>query len=495
MKTRSERSEEGPEPQTQGAVGGMVGASPAAETGMDEAQPEALRDTLGPFIRQMIRDEVQGFLQQQPPLPMHPAPQGVPEQDRVHRDLGNARPYRQVFEMHDGDSEGEYPLGRGAVPRRGVQDDYQFDQGDVPQLGQQELVNGQRVVHPHRQQGHGDDLFDKDIRYNQFQDDMPGNFRAMPLQARHHNLVIREDLGVKVRAFDPKETEWFSYRTHFLTIADQANWTERTRITRLMGALQGSMAGVTAGLQQPITFEALLARVDGVHGMANSKEDALLRLQGIKLEGEGVSLYAEKIRQLVARAYPNYTEEDRDEQALRVFLQGLPTHGDFRMKMRLMAFKTLREAVEYGARYEQVFRDERVGGSDARKQQVRGAAGERDDVMKTVEKLVTEMTKVQKSQMQQLEMMKKWPVPLVPNVGRGHGAPRFNQDGSPVGRGPGISGPGRQGPGGHGGMGHGAVDSRYPCNLCGEFGHWGNTCPRKTGGLGMDGNRQNGPTN
>ncbi len=169
----------------------------------------------------------------------------------------------------------------------------------------------------------------------------------------------REDYSVKVRAFDPKDTEWFAYRTHFLSLAEQAAWSDRTCVTRLMGALQGSMAGVTAGLVHPITFDSLLSRVDEIHGGSNSKDDALLKLENIKDEGEGVALFAERIRQLSARAYPNYTEGDREEQALRIFLRGLSTRGEFRMRMKMEGFRTLRGAVDYGVRLEQVLKDER----------------------------------------------------------------------------------------------------------------------------------------
>ena len=63
---------------------------------------------------------------------------------------------------------------------------------------------------------------------------------------------------MKVKPVDPKEVEWYAYRSHFISLADEAEWADRTRATRLMGALQGSMAGATTGLPQPLTFESLL---------------------------------------------------------------------------------------------------------------------------------------------------------------------------------------------------------------------------------------------
>ena len=112
-------------------------------------------------------------------------------------------------------------------------------------------------------------------------------------------------MSIKVKPFDPKETDWYAFRMHFMNLADQAAWSERTRVTRLICALQGSMAGVTAGLPHPIRLEALLAQVDGLYGLMNAEEDAALKLQGLHMEAnESVTMYAERVRQLCFRAYP-----------------------------------------------------------------------------------------------------------------------------------------------------------------------------------------------
>lgn len=170
-----------------------------------------------------------------------------------------------------------------------------------------------------------------------------------------------EDLSIKVRPFDPKEVDWYAYRNFFNSLAEQASWSDRTKTTRLMNALQGSLAGVTAGLPMPITFQSLVARVDSIYGLTNAKEDAGLKLQNCKMEdNESVSLFAERVRQLIMRAYPSYTIRDREEQALRTFLQGLPTKHDMRMHMRMKGFQSLQDAVEFGCRLEQVIKDEKM---------------------------------------------------------------------------------------------------------------------------------------
>ncbi len=100
-----------------------------------------------------------------------------------------------------------------------------------------------------------------------------------------------------------------------------------------MCALQGKMVGVVAGLPQPVTIDALLARMDNIYWMSNSEENAILKLQSIRMEpSEQVSMFAERVRQLVARAYPSYPEEDRMKQFCVPFCRGYPSQEIFECK-------------------------------------------------------------------------------------------------------------------------------------------------------------------
>lgn len=175
----------------------------------------------------------------------------------------------------------------------------------------------------------------------------------------HENERVKEDFHIKVKPFNPRETDWFTYKTHFEALACQAAWTPRTKCVRLMSALQGNLTGIMAGLSQPVTYKQLSNRLDGVHGISNSKEDASLKLNSCRKEhDESIPLFAERVRQLVKRLHPNFTDTDKEEQALRAFVQGLPQRHNLRMQMRIANFKTLQEASAYGARLELIIRDE-----------------------------------------------------------------------------------------------------------------------------------------
>ena len=57
-----------------------------------------------------------------------------------------------------------------------------------------------------------------------------------------------------MRPFSDRETDWFTYKNLFEAIASRAGWSEKTMCVKLMSALQGSLAGITAGLQHPIGY-------------------------------------------------------------------------------------------------------------------------------------------------------------------------------------------------------------------------------------------------
>ena len=171
---------------------------------------------------------------------------------------------------------------------------------------------------------------------------------------------FKEDLSVKVKPFIPRENNWFTYKMHFEAIAAQAGWSERTKCTRLMNSLTGNLLGVVAGLPQPIMYDHLVSRLDAIHGVSNARDHAFLKLTNIQKQvDESIPMFAERVRQLVEQAHPNFIAMDKDEQGLRYFLQGLPPKHDLRMQMRMQNFQTLHEAAAYGARLEQVMLDER----------------------------------------------------------------------------------------------------------------------------------------
>ena len=158
----------------------------------------------------------------------------------------------------------------------------------------------------------------------------------------HQDQFCREDLLVKVKTFNPKETDWFTYKIHFEAVATQAAWSERTKCTRLMNSLTGKLLGGVAGLPQPILYQHLINRLDGIHGISNSRDDAILKLSHCQKQmDESIPKFAERVRQLVERAHPNFIDFDKDEQGLRYFLQGLPPKHDLRLQMRMQNFRSL----------------------------------------------------------------------------------------------------------------------------------------------------------
>ena len=278
------------------------------------------------------------------------------------------------------------------------------------------------------------------------------------------DYYYREDLSVKVRPFFERETDWFTYKTHFEAVASQAGWSAKTKCLKLMAALQGSLTGITAGMKHPFRYEQLVARLDAVHGISNDRKDALIKLGNCrKGQDESIPMFGERVRQLVERAYPNYNAQDKDEQSLRVFLNGLPSRHDIRLTMKLKGFRALREAVPYGARLEQIIASERgfenKKGANFRAIEHLGDATNQIDqskedltelISKVCKQVITESKEVAKSgdsgKENKAKIVKKTP-------------------------------------------------QNSPCHICSELGHWANECPSKSDQSRLRAKQQSQTTN
>ena len=160
-------------------------------------------------------------------------------------------------------------------------------------------------------------------------------------------------------------------------------------------------------------------------------------------KNESVSMYSERIRQLVYRAYPGYNPVDRDEQALSVFLKGLPSKNDFRLTMKVKIFHSLSEATEYAARLEQILKDEKESeGHESVPMRGLNTDVKKSETLRLLEKLTKDVSEVKAAQGRHTFAIK---------------ALQHSQGGkerevpSPMNR---------------------------PCLACGAFGHWCKDCPQ-----------------
>ena len=194
--------------------------------------------------------------------------------------------------------------------------------------------------------------------------DVPKNYRYPDYNPfQDHRAVSQQNCtkcdNISIRKFNVKETDWVSYRSYFEAVALQAGWSDSVRCIKLMSSLDTSLIGITTGAEK-LSYNALLAKLDTIYGLHNDRDEAINKLSSIvKAENESVSLFGERVRQLVERAYPNYDSVAKDEQGLRAFLMGLPSKNDFRLRMRSMAFGNLYDAIYYANKLENVINYER----------------------------------------------------------------------------------------------------------------------------------------
>ena len=159
-----------------------------------------------------------------------------------------------------------------------------------------------------------------------------------------------EDTHVRVKNFNAKDTEWLDFKEYFIQIATKANWSDNTCCVKLLAAIDNSLLGVTNGLGPYYNFEQLLAKLDSVNGAEFARREACNKLSSVqRVENESIALYAERVRRLVNRAYSTYSAQAKDEQALKHFIDGLPTKRNFRLNMKLKGFTNLQDAISHGS--------------------------------------------------------------------------------------------------------------------------------------------------
>ena len=176
-----------------------------------------------------------------------------------------------------------------------------------------------------------------------------------------HNKHPLEDTHIRVKAFNAKEIDWLDFRDYFMQIAEKAHWSDNTKCAKLLAVIDNGLLSVTADLPRFYNFEQLIAKLDQVNGVEFARREASMKLANVKRkENESVAFYAQRVRRLVSHAYSNYPSEAKDEQARKAFIQGLPTKQGFRMKMKLKDFSSLDEAVQHGSHLDQVLKEERT---------------------------------------------------------------------------------------------------------------------------------------
>jgi hypothetical protein len=246
-----------------------------------------------------------------------------------------------------------------------------------------------------------------------------------------------------------------------------------------------------------IHYQDLLSRLDTIHGISSDREDAVNKLEFCrKKDDETMAMYAETIRQLIERAYPNFIAVDKEEQALRVFLQGLPSKGDIRLKMRTAMFQRLRDAVIYGTNLEQIMKEERSNERNRQSfrnvQMVAPSEFENDDVgdefadeieevplRKAIENMARQMSELGKSFKQNSKQGNVKSGTFEARSGYSNGRSNYRQ-GDWRGQSQGQRDQGQR---------------RYDqyssaCFNCGQYGHWKSDCPQGVPESERDGDKQ-----
>ena len=288
----------------------------------------------------------------------------------------------------------------------------------------------------------------------------PRNFPEDSFHLRPHTRGYGANF-VKIAPYNPKQQDWFSYKSHFESLAFKAGWDPETKCIKLLGALEGTMTGITSGMGHNLTYDTLIERIDANQGVSNAKDDAEMKLDICQWKGEKeetISMFGERVRQLTMRAHPSYTAADREHTAIRSFINGLPNKNDFRFRMKLQKFPSLTEAVTYAARVEHILNEERQREGHRRPNTIRKMSLDSEDEEEAEDLFVRKVAdQVSKTLNQRSPGSNKKPQSDGKSPGKKTIGKENSQDQKPR-----FTWKTRQ---------------NSPCHECGEFGHWRPECP------------------
>ena len=232
-----------------------------------------------------------------------------------------------------------------------------------------------------------------------------------------------------------------------------------------MGALPTSLISVIIGFRSPFAYQELIDRINSSQNVVNSQEEAQLKLISCTKESnENMSMFAEKVRQLAQRAYPLYSENDKDKHALQTFILGLSAQPELDFHMRLQTFKSLQEAKNFAMRLEESLKRKHGDEKKPRPFIVRKTTDvdtqndNKDSLAKAVLENTEEIRKMS-------ENFKKSYTPGQGNSNKdsvGHRNERKSY---------------------YPNNGERSTVDNSPCHTCGQLGHWRPQCPNRQRGL------------
>ena len=334
--------------------------------------------------------------------------------------------------------------------------------------------------------------------------------RMQPRQGQVHTSAREpEPPRAKMPTFEGKD-EWDSFIRPFERLAHRSHWTYAQRLDRLHESLRGAAASFTYVQPLPVQedYDLLCEQLQLRFGRKDPPSTARRKLSERRQGKESTEEFAEEIRRLVARAYPDSSIETQDELAAEAFLGG---YRSSRIAYQVMNQepKTLARALELVDAYEHNFKAtvgrEHEQSTKSRARQVTWAAEDapearrvatpiwatqedhqnvqarqQEDMAREIRALKEDLQNMQARQQEdrkqwredvarEIRALKEDLMAQLPNRSRSEGSP-----GPRTGRSPRELSP--------------RPASRYPspgmeadrCYQCGERGHFRRDCPRSS---------------
>ena len=156
---------------------------------------------------------------------------------------------------------------------------------------------------------------------------------------RRNRSVNHDPPRPKMATFEGTEKEdWDSFFSAFERVARRQGWTTEQRLDRLHESMRGNAARFIGVLPEDTKedYHALCQQLKGRFACREPPSTSRQKLANVQQGGKSKEDYAEEVRRLVARAFPEVPQSSQDQFAAEAYARGL--------RNKRVAFQVLQSA-------------------------------------------------------------------------------------------------------------------------------------------------------
>ena len=175
------------------------------------------------------------------------------------------------------------------------------------------------------------------------------NFRPTYQNSMKRNKKLRDP-----KSFDGVKMDWSDYLAHFETVAKWNEWDNEQKAQQLIISLDGEAMKILGQLTSEVKddYVKLVAEMNRRYDPKERASAYKIKFRGrIRNKQENLMIYAQDLKRLVSRAYPDIPHTSHDHFVLDQFITGLNTI-DMRRHVQFGHPKNMDEAISLAIEFE-----------------------------------------------------------------------------------------------------------------------------------------------